>query len=181
MSIHSFPGAQSPDSLETRIAYLEAQVALLTRVLLHGQATTLPASLETPVATQPAPAQPAPIPPESSLVPKGANALVDRLGLCGELMRWMFAMSDSAALGHPKFSPGNRQGKPRIHFAEDNSFLYFDEFGRIHAGKPNATSKGVLARRQLRILFQLGIHLVDEFPTLAAAIAKSSYPEEFSK
>jgi hypothetical protein len=101
---------------------------------------------------------------------------IDRAALCNELVRVCIELGRELGdswVGTPKFAHGDRANKPRVHFAEDNSFLYFDPWGRLLLGKPNETSKGRVARRVLKQLYFMREHL--RSPILQAALLKTQF------
>ena len=154
-----FPGS---DSFEERLARLENTVALLVK-----------ASLLAPVAPVVPVVAPAPSVLESRPLPE-EDKTVTRIALCSELVRFLLS-NPEIAFGTPKFAPGEKANRPRVHFVEDNSFIYFNEWGRIHVGQPNKTSKGVIARRQLKQLFAMREAIAEESPILAASLLKSQF------
>ena len=168
-----FPGSMA---FEERLARLDTKVSDLqsTVVSLQSAVASLLATISGRESRPEikAPVE-APKAPESRPLPE-EDKTVTRIALCSELVRFLLG-NPEVAFGTPKFAPGEKANRPRVHFVEDNSFIYFNEWGRIQAGQPNKTSKGVIARRQLKQLFVMREAIAEESPILAAALLKSQF------
>jgi hypothetical protein len=161
-SVREQPSFEEIKFLKERIVELENTIVSLSTILAGRESRP---EIKTPVEV--------PSAPESRPLPE-EDKTVTRIALCSELMRFLLGHLE-IAFGTPKFAPGEKANRPRVHFVEDNSFIYFNEWGHIHAGQPNKTSKGVIARRQLRQLFAMREAIAEESPILAAALLKSQF------
>ena len=157
------------EALKERLIRLENTVASLLNTVASFQAII--AGRDSRLEMK-APVE-APSAPENRPLPE-EDKTVTRIALCSELMRFLLSHPE-IAFGTPKFAPGEKVNRPRVHFVEDNSFIYFNEWGRIYAGQPNKTSKGVIARRQLKQFFAMREAIAEESPILAAALLKSQF------
>jgi hypothetical protein len=160
-----FPGSsvrEGPSSsFEERLARLENTVALLVKAALLAP---------TP-APVPVPSAPVPSVPESRPLPE-EDKTISRLALCNELVRLLIELGrEMPFVGTPKLASGDKAGKPRVHFMEDNSFLYLDSSGRIHEGK--SVKKSPVARHVLKQLYAMRDFLPS--PIIQAALLKSQF------
>lgn len=98
---------------------------------------------------------------------------ISRISLCSELIRLTIELGKELPLGaSPKLFTGEKKNNPRVYFAEDNSFLYFDKWGRLCLGDAQK-SKGCVARRVLTTLYAMRDHLPS--PTVQGALLKSQF------
>ena len=113
----------------------------------------------------------APKPPESRPLPE-EDKMISRLALCNELVRLLIELGrEMPFVGTPKLASGDKAGKPRVHFMEDNSFLYFDKDGRIHEGR--SVKKSPVARHVLKQLYAMRDFLPS--PVIQEALLKSQF------
>jgi hypothetical protein len=98
---------------------------------------------------------------------------INRIALCSELVRVLLDPDVFSALKvTPKLARGEKADKPRVYLMEDNSFLYFDEWGRLYARSANKISGG-LARSTLKQLYQMRDYLPS--PVLQASLLKTQF------
>jgi hypothetical protein len=159
-----FPGSSSfverIDRLEDTVSTLLNTVAKLQASIAGRESRPeIKAPVEVPSA------------PESRPLPE-EDKTISRIALCSELVRLVIELGREMLLGaSPTLAPGDKAGKPRVHFMEDNSFIYFDKTGRIHEGR--SEKKSPVARWVLKTLYSMRDHLPS--PIIQAALLKSQF------
>jgi hypothetical protein len=164
-----FPGysVKEPSPVEERLARLETDVAELKSTVVSLLAVIAGRESRPEIK---APVE-APRAPESRPLPE-EDKTISRLALCNELVRLLIELNrETVFVGTPKLASGNKTGKPRVHFLEDNTFLYFDSSGRIHEGR--SEKKNPVARRVLKQLYAMRDFLPS--PGIQAALLKSQF------
>jgi hypothetical protein len=163
-------------SLEERVAQLErlAISSLNAAAALQGAV----ASLQNTIANQSNRSEikvplEAPKLPESRPLPE-EDKIVDRYALCADLVRVLTDLNrETVLVCLPKLAHGDKTDKPRVYFTDDNSFLYFDKWGRIYPGAPTRKCKGKTARYILGKLHEMRDFLPSH--PIQAALAKSQF------
>ena len=168
-TILPFPGCsvREESRLETDVAELKSMVVSLLAIIAGRESRP---EIKAPIE--------APKTPESRPLPE-EDKTISRLALCSELVRLVIEIGKEMPLGaSPKLFVGEKKGKPRVYFAEDNSYLYFDRWGRLVSGEAKS-GKRTVAQRVLTTLYTLRDHLPS--PIVQAALLKSQFnaiPEE---
>jgi hypothetical protein len=160
-----FPGCsvreESSPRLETDVAELKSMVVSLLAIIAGRESRPeIKAPVEAPKA------------PESRPLPE-EDKTISRLALCNELVRLLIELGKEIPLGaSPKLFAGEKKGKPRVYLAEDNSYLYFDRWGRLVLGEAKM-GKRTVAQRVLNQLYAMRDYLPS--PIIQAALLKSQF------
>lgn len=164
-AILPFPGSVS---FVERVDRLEATVTTLLNMVASLQASLADRESRPEIKTS----VEVPSAPQDRVIPDLDKAF-NRSALCNELIRVLIDLDPEVRMGAtPKPFYGAKKNVSRVYFVQDNSFLYFDEYGRLYAGAKEKKSKGTLARRLLDRLHEMREYL--DSPILTAALTKTA-------
>jgi hypothetical protein len=151
--------------LRDRIARLEGTVSALQDQILAVQSHLYSKSAASPSEDAAEPE------PERRPLPE-ADKILDRTMLCAELYKVIMSLDSETRFGLiPTGALGEKKDRPRIWLQPGNSYLYFDNWGRICAGTKNPKGRGNGSYALLQRLYEMREAL--QSPFIEAALLKS--------